>query len=51
MAAFEIAKVVKEGRKEKFRKVGDISLKVGNFDLAENCYKESEDLNSLFLIY
>jgi hypothetical protein len=36
---------------EKLRKVGDISLKIGDFNLAEQCYTKSSDFNSLLLIY
>lgn len=36
---------------EKLRKVGDISLKIGDINLAENCYLKSNDYNSLLLIY
>ena len=36
---------------EKLRKVGDISLKIGDFNLAEECYVKSNDFNSLLLIY
>lgn len=36
---------------EKLRKVGDISLKSGDINLAEQCYLKSSDYNSLMLIY
>lgn len=36
---------------EKLRKIGDIALKLGDINLAENCYKLSNDYNSLLLIY
>jgi coatomer subunit beta' len=36
---------------EKLRKVGDISLKIGDVNLAEKSYKQSNDYNSLLLIY
>lgn len=36
---------------EKLRKVGDISLKIGDLNLAEQCYLKSNDYNSLLLIY
>ena len=36
---------------EKLRKIGDISLKLGDLDLAEKCFKLSNDYNSLLLIY
>lgn len=36
---------------EKLRKVGDISLKRGDINLAEQCYLRSSDYNSLMLIY
>ena len=36
---------------EKWKKVGDIALLSGFFELAELCFKKSEDLNSLLLFY
>lgn len=48
--AYEIAQK-DETNYEKLRKVGDISLKIGDLDLAEKCYLKSSDYNSLLLIY
>lgn len=48
--AFEITQKQQDG-KEKYRRIGDISLKYGDFDLAERCFKEGDDLNSLYLLY
>jgi len=36
---------------EKWKKVGDISLVNGNFQLAEKCFLKSQDFNSLLLFY
>ena len=36
---------------EKWRKVGDIALKMGQFELVEECYSRSQDYNSLLLFY
>ena len=36
---------------EKWRKVGDIALKSGQFELVEECYTRSQDYNSLLLFY
>lgn len=36
---------------EKWRKVGDIALKTGQFELVEECYNKSQDYNSLLLFY
>ena len=36
---------------EKWKKVGDIALLSGFFELAETCFKKSEDFNSLLLFY
>jgi hypothetical protein len=36
---------------EKWRKVGDIALGRGSFSMAEECYKKSNDFNSLLLFY
>ena len=47
--AFEIAHWAPDSV-EKFKWIGDISLKIGDFDLAEKCYEEANDLNSLYLI-
>lgn len=47
--AFDIATEL--GAKDKFKKIGDISLSIGNLGLAEKCFKHSEDLTSLLLLY
>lgn len=31
--------------------MGDISLKLGEIEMAIKCYEQAEDLNSLLLIY
>jgi coatomer subunit beta' len=31
--------------------VGDLALLVGNFTLAEQCFKASQDFNSLLMFY
>lgn len=36
---------------DKWKKVGDISLMAGQFELAEKCFEKSQDFNSLFLFY
>ena len=36
---------------EKWKKVGDIALMAGAFELAEKCFNKSQDFNSLFLFY
>ena len=36
---------------EKWKKVGDIALLSGFFELAETCFKKSKDFNSLLLFY
>ena len=48
-AAYEIAE--QQQSVEKWKKVGDIALLSGFFELAETCFKKSEDFNSLFLFY
>lgn len=48
--AYEIA-LKDPNNYEKLRKVGDISLKIGDIKLAEQCYLKSNDYNSLLLIY
>jgi hypothetical protein len=48
--AFEIALKASDSV-EKFKWIGDIALKVGNFELAERSFDEAKDFNSLFLIY
>ena len=36
---------------EKWKKVGDIALLSGYFELSETCFKKSADYNSLLLFY
>jgi len=36
---------------EKWKKVGDIALLAGYFSLAEQCFKKSQDYNSLLMFY
>ena len=48
-AAFEIAEA--QQSIEKWKKVGDIALLSGFFELAESCFKKSSDFNSLLLFY
>ena len=36
---------------DKWKKVGDIALMVGSFELAERCFLKSKDFNSLLLFY
>lgn len=36
---------------DKWKKVGDIALMAGAFDLAERCFDKSQDFNSLLLFY
>ena len=36
---------------EKWKKVGDIALLSGYFELAEKCFKKSKDFNSLLMFY
>jgi coatomer subunit beta' len=36
---------------KKWKQIGDLSLKEGDFDQAEVCYKQSNDYASLFLMY
>ena len=47
--AFEIAEA--QQSVEKWKKVGDIALLAGYFELAETCYKKSKDFNSLLMFY
>lgn len=47
--AFTIAE--EQGSVEKWKKVGDIALMAGSFELAEKCFEKSQDYNSLFLFY
>lgn len=47
--AFEIAE--SQQSVEKWKKVGDIALLSGFFELAETCFKKSSDYNSLLLFY
>jgi len=47
--AFEIAEA--QQSQEKWKKVGDIALLAGYFELAETCFKKSDDYNSLLLFY
>ena len=39
------------GKIASWKQVGDLALSLGNFDIAENCFKEAQDLPSLFLLY
>jgi coatomer subunit beta' len=48
-AAMEIAEA--QQSVEKWKKVGDIALLSGFFELAEQCFKKSNDFNSLLLFY
>jgi coatomer subunit beta' len=48
-AALELAKA--SGKISAWKQVGDLALHVGSFDAAENCFKEAQDLPSLFLLY
>jgi coatomer subunit beta' len=36
---------------DKWKKVGDIALMAGAFELAERCFDKSQDYNSLLLFY
>ena len=36
---------------DKWKKVGDIALMMGSFELAEKCFEKSQDFNSLMLFY
>lgn len=36
---------------DKWKKVGDIALMMGQFELAERCFQKSKDFNSLLLFY
>jgi coatomer subunit beta' len=36
---------------DKWKKVGDIALMSGYFELAERCFDKSQDFNSLLLFY
>ena len=47
--AFKIAE--EQQNVEKWKKVGDIALLSGFFELAETCFKKSKDYNSLLLFY
>ena len=48
----EAAAIAQEqGSAEKFKKVGDIALMSGYFDLAEESFVQAEDFNSLLLFY
>lgn len=47
--AAEIAEIQENA--EKYKKVGDIALISGDFELAERSFKKGEDLNSLYLFY
>jgi len=48
--AFEIADHLPDS-KEKFRRIGDICLMTGDFDLGEKSLFKAQDYNSLFLLY
>jgi coatomer subunit beta' len=48
-AAFKIAE--DQESLDKWKKVGDIALMVGSFELAEKCFNKSQDYNSLLLFY
>ena len=47
--AYQIAEEQKSV--EKWKKVGDIALLSGFFELAETCFKKGSDFNSLLLFY
>jgi len=47
--AFRIAE--EQESLDKWKKVGDIALMVGGFELAEKCFLKSQDYNSLLLFY
>jgi coatomer subunit beta' len=47
--AFKIAE--EQESHEKWKKVGDIALNNGNFELAERCFEKSQDFNSMLLFY
>lgn len=47
--AFNIAE--EQASTDKWKKVGDIALMVGSFELAERCFEKSQDFNSLLLFY
>jgi coatomer subunit beta' len=47
--AFKIAE--EQESAEKWKKVGDIALMSGHFDMAESCFEKSQDFNSLLLFY
>ena len=47
--AAEIAEI--QENTEKFKKVGDMALMSGDFELAEKSFIKGDDLNSLFLFY
>jgi coatomer subunit beta' len=36
---------------DKWKKVGDIALLMGSFELSEKCFNKSQDYNSLLLFY
>jgi len=41
----------RQDSQEKWRKVGDIAMKMGQFEMVEECYTKSQDYNSLLLFY
>ena len=47
--AYEIAEA--QGNAEKYKRVGDIALSRGDFDLAERCFGKCEDFHSLLLLH
>ena len=47
--AFKIAE--EQTSLDKWKKVGDIALMAGQFELAEKCFDKSQDFNSLLLFY
>jgi coatomer subunit beta' len=47
--SYEIASA--ENSADKLKKVGDIALMKGKFKVAEECFRKSEDPNSLFLLF
>lgn len=47
--ALELAKAA--NKISAWKQVGDLALSVGHFDTAEKCFKEAQDLPSLFLLY
>lgn len=48
-SALELAKT--SGKVAAWKQVGDLALTMGDFDVAEDCFREAQDLSSLFLLY